>query len=164
MTFVNIQNPYDEDLDRSPAASLEHARLDWQNIDPGYRSATGEIAAHGLEALSHAATRNSYHFVPLPGPQTTDGDLTASYPHNPNIPFLLNHADRSSPPIDPTLQALPTDQNASAKLEQPEQQAQVSESELSGTANSGAKPQASSDEAVAMMLSHIQSLTGPSTT
>ena len=143
MTFVNNNNPYaeDEDLNLVLAPPGLHATgerpASWGQ-DTAYKSSTSEVAAHGLEALSAAASRDGYSFLPhesttrhamMPsqfhyaGQEITESPTAASRsthapPPSPyttnsgtnnNINFILNPATSMSPVIDPNLQS-PMDQ------------------------------------------------------
>lgn len=136
VTFVDVTDPYAADpLDpvlSTDAARSGHVRADF-GPDAIYQSRSNEAAAHGLEALSAAASRDRGSF-PHPQPSHHDMASTAisymaqnlhhseSSPHptrrhlhmtnapsNPtnstnNINFLLNPHNSLSPPIDPSLQ------------------------------------------------------------
>ncbi|KAL9113375.1 MAG: hypothetical protein Q9227_002416 [Pyrenula ochraceoflavens] len=152
VTFVNIQNPYEEDLDRSSENPHDHTRLDWHHMDPGYQRVTGELASHGLEALSVAASRDAYHFVPMPGHHNTQEPLSPHYQHHYNLGSILNPSD---PPIDPNLQ--PPPQNPNTKVEHMELPEGSIDPALTG-AHSSTGPHARTDEDVARLLRHIGDL------
>jgi len=105
-------------------------QTDW-DVGAAYRSSTTEVAAHGLEALSAAASRNHYSFVPVS--DETPDHTAATVPNIPNYaPYntediprytsgsrrnqspsstntsntpLLNYSTAFSSVIDPSLQA-----------------------------------------------------------
>ena len=117
-----------------PHNTSENPLLEW-NSDAAYRSRSSEVAAHGLEALSTAASRDQYSFLPPPAPDhilvanslgytTHDPRVTPQSPPssrhamlppespsasiisaNNNINFLLNPSNSMSPVIDPSLQS-----------------------------------------------------------
>lgn len=136
VTFVDVTDPYAEDRSEPSFTSSDTSvsapsRTEWA---PGvnYRSRPSEIAAHGLEALSVAASRDRSSF---PQPQISHHDMastaisymaqnlqnlpsasvsarrnmhtshspTTSISSNNNINFLLNPQGSRSPPIDPSL-------------------------------------------------------------
>ncbi len=146
VTFVEVTEPYAEDpLEppfNSPDASVSVvSQTEW---GPGvsYRSRPNEIAAHGLEALSVAASRDrnslaqpqiSHHDMAstaitymaqnlqkstgAPGSTRqhmhTSHSPTTSISSNNNISFLLNPQGSRSPPIDPSLRNAPDHQENS---------------------------------------------------
>jgi hypothetical protein len=146
VTFVNITDPYaDDPLDpalTSPDASLAAPlQANWAPEVP-YRGGSSQVTAHGLEALSAAASRDRASF---PHPQASHLDMATtaisymtqnlhnapSFPistrrptqlsHSPttsmssinNINFLLNPQGSLSPPIDPCLRNPPEVRDAS---------------------------------------------------
>jgi len=146
VTFVNVTDPYAEDpLDpalTSPDASVAAPlQADWAP-EATYRSGSNQFTAHGLEALSAAASRDRASF-PHSQPSHHDMATTAisymtqnlhnapSFPisthrptqlsHSPtmsmssinNINFLLNPQGSLSPPIDPCLRNPPELRDAS---------------------------------------------------
>jgi Fungal Zn(2)-Cys(6) binuclear cluster domain len=140
VTFVDVSDPYAEDpvdpaLSSPDPSSSAPLRADW-GPDATYRSRPSEVATHGLEALSAAASRDtgsfarsqpshhdmastaiSYmsqtlHHSPSSPISTrrhmhVPNSSTASINSNNNINFLLNPHSSLSPPIDPSLQNPP---------------------------------------------------------
>jgi hypothetical protein len=136
VTFVDNSDPYAEDLEGALAPnqlSSDHHDNGW-NMDASFQNTDISTPTHGLEALSAAATRDHYTFLPPPTP--TDNNmprtglafsgatmpavsLSPSLPRTSmpppvspsvsisstnNINFLLNPSS-ISPPIDPNLQS-----------------------------------------------------------
>ena len=129
--------------------------MDWPQMDPGYQQVTGELASHGLEALSVAASRDAYHYVTMPGHADPHEPLSAHYQHNYNLGSILNPSDPASPPIDPNLQSSPKRQDMkSENMEPPDGPIDPA---LTG-APSFSAPHARTDEDVALLLRHIGGL------
>jgi Fungal Zn(2)-Cys(6) binuclear cluster domain len=180
VTFVDVTNPYAEDvldpaLTSAEALTSTPLRADW-GPDPTYRSRSNEVAAHGLEALSVAASRDrgsfrqsqpshhdmastaiSYmaqnlHHSPS-SPTSTRRQIhlssspTASINSTNNINFLLNPQNSLSPPIDPNLQ------NASDQREN-------SSPAIAVRQDSRLEQPVESDQEVAFLLRHFAETPG----
>jgi hypothetical protein len=135
VTFVDNSDAFAEDLEGNLASPLasDHNNGGW-NMDTNFQNAEINTPAHGLEALSAAATQDHYSFLPPPTPTETNiarsslqfssatmtsASLSPTHPRsgmpppaspsvstssNNNINFLLNPSS-ISPPIDPNLQS-----------------------------------------------------------
>lgn len=181
VTFVDVTDPYAEEaLDpalTSPDTSISAppTRADW-GLDAAYRSRSNQVAAHGLEALSAAASRDRGSF-PQTQPSHHDMASTAiSYmaqnlhnspsspistrrhvhlSHSPttsinstnNINFLLNPQGSLSPPIDPTLR-------------NPPEQREISLSATAFRSESRVEQPVESDQEVAYLLRHFAEAPG----
>ena len=177
-----MTDPYAEDLDpaltSSPPTSSHGPRADW-GPDAAYRSSTSEVAAHGLEALSAAASRDQYSFMPptsasdhaiMPHPPhytpyfpqerarsptsrhsmlPPETPSTSYNPTNNNINFLLNPSSSLSPVIDPSLQS--STEPSSTKSPRTSQ-----ESRQESKAEQTAEP----DHEVAFLLRHFAEAPG----
>ncbi len=150
-------------------------RADWAP-SATYRSRSGEFAAHGLEALSAAASRDRGSFQqPQPShhdmASTAISYMTQNLHHSPsspistrrhmhmstspaasidstaNINFLLNPQSSLSPPIDPNLQ-------------NPAEQRQSSLSMSALRPESSAEQPVESDQEVAYLLRHFAEAPG----
>jgi hypothetical protein len=181
VTFVNVTDPYTEDpVDPDLSSpdimmSAPPLRADW-GPDATYRSRSSEVAAHGLEALSAAASRDRSSFQQS---QPSHHDMasnaisymTQNLHHSPssptsirrhmhlsssptnsvnssnNINFLLNPQSSLSPPIDPNLQ------NSLEQRENPF-------SNSSFRAESRTEHPVESDQEVAYLLRHFAEAPG----
>jgi hypothetical protein len=140
VTFVDVTDPYADDpldpaLNSNDASVPTPLRADW-GPEATYRTRSSEVAAHGLEALSAAASRDRgsftqpssshhdmastaisymsqslYHSPTSPATSRRNMHMsaspTASMNSTNNINFLLNPQNSLSPPIDPSLQNPP---------------------------------------------------------
>ncbi len=96
VTFVDVTDPYAEDpveptLSSPGASRSAPSRADW-GPDASYRSRNSDIAAHGLEALSAAASTDRASFA---HPQPSHHDLASTA-----ISYMSQtlHHSSSSPP------------------------------------------------------------------
>ncbi|KAL1982656.1 hypothetical protein VTN96DRAFT_1026 [Rasamsonia emersonii] len=113
--FVDNSDPYAEDLEATLAASEPAISTsnnnDW-NIHDDFRTSSMDAEAHGLVALSAAATQNRYAFQHTPG---VDHSGTAAD----GVPFSHPELPTSVPPIhspSETRNAMPPPTSPSASI------------------------------------------------
>lgn len=108
---MDNSDPFAEDLESSmtspDAMGPDHRHTDW-NMDGNYRNAAADGPAHGLEALSTAASRDHYSFLQPPLPADSGMVRNANPFNHPE----MQHASQSPNQVRNTMPP-PTSPSAS---------------------------------------------------